>query len=282
MKARNHYLYWLYVAACVAYVFYGQYSYTGLYRLIAEWQLSMFGSYSSTMTFVALMAALMIPGAALTELLGLDPKLEFNLGILEPGMQALASPRGLLTAGLVLAAASVGAGWYWYGKITANVAYEAFDLSKGKAPPSDHVTITGIAHPEYHVDFGESASRHSRYIPITAADWRPGDPLVYFMKIPPGDRRTLDLQAAGPAPVTTAPGVLIENGLPGPVAEVYRQHNMALAAAPVVLDHPGAETVLYFFAAGFCGIASIYFLVAAATTAFRRRHAKINGPLQLP
>jgi hypothetical protein len=46
---------------------------------------------------------------------------------------------------------------------------------------------------------------------------------------------------------------------------------MALAASPVVLDHPDAGTAPYFVAAAFGGIGSIYFLVVAATTAFRRR-----------
>jgi hypothetical protein len=269
MKARNHYLYWLYMAGCFAYVGYEWYSYTGFYRLLAEWQLSTFGSYSGNITFAAPLAVLMIPGAVLAELLGLGPKFKLKLGALEPGIRALASPRRLLTAGLVLAAASAGTGWYCYSKTTGIVAYETFDLSKGNAPLSDHVTITGVAHPEYWVE----TYSDNLYMPITAADWQRGDPLVYFMKTHSGRRGTLDLSyATGPVPLTAEPGVLIENGLPGPVAEIYRKHDdMALARSPVVLDHPGAETATYFVAAAFGGIGSIYFLVVAATTAFRRR-----------
>jgi hypothetical protein len=40
------YLYWLYFFGCCAYVGYGWHSYTGLYRLAAEWQMSAVGSYS--------------------------------------------------------------------------------------------------------------------------------------------------------------------------------------------------------------------------------------------
>jgi len=36
---------WLYVIAAGAYVFYGWYSYSGLFRLAAEWQLEQYGSY---------------------------------------------------------------------------------------------------------------------------------------------------------------------------------------------------------------------------------------------
>jgi hypothetical protein len=46
------YLVWLYLAGCFAYVGYEWYSYTGLYRLAAEWQMSRFGSYSLKMTLL--------------------------------------------------------------------------------------------------------------------------------------------------------------------------------------------------------------------------------------
>jgi hypothetical protein len=57
------------------------------------------------------------------------------------------------------------------------------------------VTITGIARTEYIVEFGtkrDSTTILDRYIPLTPASWRPGQPLVYFMKtnatayMPPG------------------------------------------------------------------------------------------------
>jgi hypothetical protein len=43
MKGMKKYLVWLYMAGCFAYVGYEWYSYTGLYRLAAEWQMSRFG-----------------------------------------------------------------------------------------------------------------------------------------------------------------------------------------------------------------------------------------------
>jgi hypothetical protein len=155
-------------------------------------------------------------------------------------------------AGLVLAAVAAGAGWYGYGKATATtVAFESFDLSNDNVPPSNHVAMTGVVHTEYVVELqtkrGESTSI-DHYVPITATNWRPGDPLVYFFKTkataytPPEGGKSFEFSPRTPPfRMTTQPSALIENGLPGPVAEVYRKDNVALAPAPVVVDHPSAE-----------------------------------------
>jgi hypothetical protein len=267
-------LYWLYLAGCLAFVGYEWYSYSGLYRMAAEWQMDTFGSYSLKLTALVLLVALMIPGAIVAKLLGLELK------GLEPRAPAV-DVRLVLVAGLILAVMAAGAGWYGYGKATEKVAFESFDLSNGKVPPSNHVTMTGVAHTEYLVEFEtkhNGSTSVDRYVPITAANWRPGDPLVYFMKtnttayMPPGGGKPFELsRRTPPFRMTTQPSVLIENGLPGPVAEVYRKRNVALAPAPVVLDHPGAEAAPYFITAGIGGVGGISCLVAAVTMAIRRR-----------
>src|SRR5262249_48846916 len=147
--------------------------YSGLYRLAAEWQMDTFGSYEIKLTVVVVTAALILPGALVAKLSGL------KLNGLEP--RALAKDaRLMLAAGLVLAAAAGGLGWYGYAIASEAAAFEAFDLSNDKAPPSRYVAMTGIAHTEYLVEL-ETERRVDRYIPITAANWRPGDPLVYFI-----------------------------------------------------------------------------------------------------
>jgi len=182
-----------------------------------------------------------------------------------------------LIAGVVLLALGAGLGWYVYSEATAEAAFEAFDLSKSTAPPSDHVVMTGIAHPEYQVDFGKT-HRPDHYVPITAADWRRGDPLVYFLKTqavdytPREGGRSYEFSRQTPPFPLTWRGVLITGGvggLPGPVAEVYRRNNVALAPAPVLLDPNPAQTFLY--AAIACGGGGLYLLLWAAVTEFRRR-----------
>jgi hypothetical protein len=275
MKGMKKYLFWLYVAGCFVYVGYEWYSYTGLYRLAAEWQMSTFGSYSMKMTLLLPLLVLLIPAAVAVKLLGLEVDARSAAAV-------NASPRAVLVLGLVLIAVAVGAGWYGYGKASANVAFEAFNLSNSQVPQSTHVVMTGVAHTEYQVEFqtksGGSTSL-DRYIPITAANWRRGDPLVYFMKTnatvymsPEGGKFFEFSQRTPPFPMTTQPGVLIQNDLPGPVAEVYHKHNVALAPLPVVLDlDTGADAGPYFITAGVGSIGGFSCLLAAAMIAMRHR-----------
>jgi hypothetical protein len=162
------------------------------------------------------------------------------------------------------------------------VDVESLDLSKGDTPRSPHVTITGIARTEYIIEFGtkrDSTTILDRYIPLTSASWRPGQPLVYFMKtnitayMPPGGGGMLMLSPRTPAfQITTQPGVLVRDGLPGPVGEAYRKNNLAVASPPIVLDlSPGADLKPFFVTAGVSGILGFVMLVSAGAAALRQR-----------
>jgi hypothetical protein len=63
---------------------------------------------------------------------------------------------------------------------------------------------------------------------------------------------------------------LIDNGLPGPVAEIYRNDG-TLAPAPVLLDPDAhADAMPYFVTAGVGGLFGFWCLVIAAVGAFRQ------------
>lgn len=175
MKGTKQYVVWLYMAGCSAYVGYEWYCYTGLYRLAAEWQMRTFGSYSMKLTLLLPLLVVLIPGLVVARMLGVEVNARRSVAV-------RASPRVALVLGLVLIAVAVGAGWYGYGKAIADVDFEAFNLSNSQAPQSTHMVMTGFAHTEYQVEFetksGGSTSLH-RYIAITAANWRRGDPLTY-------------------------------------------------------------------------------------------------------
>jgi len=271
---------WLYLAGCLAYVSYEWYSYTGLFRLAAEWQMRTFGSYSVKVTLLVPLVVLLVPGLALARMLGVETDVRKSAAV-------NASPRVVLVLGLVLIAVAVGAGWYGYRKASADIAFEAFNLSNSQAPQSTHVVMTGFAHTEYQVEFEtktRGSTSHDRYIPITAANWQRGDPLVYFMKtnatayVPPGGGRFFEFsQRTPPFPITTEPGVLIKNDLPGPVVEVYRKHNVALAAPPLVLDlDTGADGRPYFIVAGVGGVGGFICLLTAAMVAIRERRRALK------
>jgi hypothetical protein len=264
----------LYIAAACAYIFYEWYAYAGLYRLAAEWQLEQFGSYRLKLTLIFPIMVLLAPAAVLITLTGMQDQLRgADAG---PG-----SPAIFVLLGVVALAVAAGAGWYGYAKSMETVDVESLDLSKGDTPRSTHVAITGIARTEYIIEFGTKTSGTTildRYIPLTPANWRPGQPLVYFMKtnttayMPPGGSMVMLSPRTPPFQITTQPGVLVRDGLPGPVGEGYRKNNIAVSSPPIVLDlNPGADLQPFFVTAGVSGVLSFFMLVAAGAAAVRQR-----------
>ena len=266
---------WLYIVAVTGYIFYGWYSYTGLFRFAAEWQLEHFQAYSVKLTLIVSILVLLIPAAVLAKVFGVEYQLRRG------GSGGGSS--GLFAAlGVVALAVAVGAGWYGYEKSMETVNVESLDLSKGDAPRSEHVVITGVARTDYIIEFETKIAGMKtldRYVPLTSAAWRPGQPLVYFMKtnttayLPPGGGRVFMLsQGAPPFQMTTQPGVLVRDGLPGPVAERYRKNNIALASPPILLNlSSGADVQPFFVTAGVSGMLGFFMLVAAGAMALRQR-----------
>jgi hypothetical protein len=279
MKSVLKWVIWLYIAAVCAYVFYEWYAYAGLYRLAAEWQLEQFGSYRMKLTLLFPLLVLGSPAAVLVTLTGMQGQMR------NPGSGA-GSPATFVLLGVVALAVAAGAGWYGYVRSMETFDVESLDLSKGDTPRSTHVTITGVARTEYIVEFGtkrDSTTLLDRYVPLTPASWRPGQPLVYFMKtnttayVPPGGGSMLMLSPRTPAfQITTQPGVLVRDGLPGAVGEGYRKNNIAVASPPIVLDlSPDADLKPFFVTAGVSGVLSFFMLVAAGAAAVRRRRQEI-------
>jgi hypothetical protein len=275
MKSVLKFLIWLYVVVAGAYVMYGWYSYTGLYRLAAEWQLEHYGSYSVKLSAIVPLLILLIPGVVLARLFGVQDQLRSaGSGTGSSGMLAL--------LGVMALAVAVGAGWYGYRTSTEEASFESIDLSKGDTPRSAHVALTGVARTEYVIELETKIAGTTtidRYIPLTPAAWRRGEPLVYFLKtnatvyLPPGGGKMLQLsQTTPPFEMTTQPGVLVRDGLPGPIRDRYRKSNIAVASPPTVLDlSAGADVTPFFVTAGVSGLFGFFMLVAAGAMAMRRR-----------
>jgi hypothetical protein len=285
MKAAARHALLAYFAAAVLYAGYAWYSHTGLYRLAAELQMQMFGAYSLRMTFLAPLVVLMIPGAVIGRGFGLRRKPVRRGGPASSSSSSAASsspPTGIALIGVVLLLVATGAGWLGYQKTVEAQRIESVDLSQNGKPASTHVAMTGIARTEYILKFETAAggtTTTDNYIPLTPSGWRRGDPLVYFLKTnatvyfpSEGGKYSEYAQATPPFRMTTRPAVLVRNALPGPIADIYRKHNIALSDAPVVLDlNPGAEAEPYLVTMGLAGLAGFCCMMAAVLTALRRR-----------
>jgi hypothetical protein len=76
--------------------------------------------------------------------------------------------------------------------------------------------------------------------------------------------------------ITTQPGVLVRDGLPGPVGERYRKNNIAIASPPIVLDlSSDADVRPFFVTAAVSGALSFFMLVAAGAAAVRQRRQEM-------
>ena len=279
MKSVLKPLIWLYIALACAYIFYEWYAYIGLYRLAAEWQLEHYGSYQLRLTLIVPILVLLSPAAVLVSLSGMRDQMR-------SADAGAGSPRMFVLLGVAALAVAAGAGCFGYLKSTQAFGVESLDLSKGDTPQSTHVAITGIARTEYIVEFGTKTggtTTADRYIPLTPPTWRPGQPLVYFMKtnitayMPPGGGSMVMLSPRTPPfEMTTQPGVLVRDGLPGPVSERYRKNNLALASPPIVLDlGAGADVKPYFITAGMSGLLGFVMLASAGAAAFRQRRQEM-------
>jgi hypothetical protein len=271
---------WICFAAATAYAGYSWYTYSGLYRLIAEWQLDTFGSFSVKLTLLGMILALIVPVAIVGRLLG-GP----NLMNKPDGLARAQNSPGLIALlGLLLLAAGAAAGWLGYQKSQETIAYESIDLAAGQLPSTQHVVLTGIARTEYLMQYETKSSGSPTihtYFPLTSSSWRRGEPLVYFLKtnatayMPEGGGRMFAFsRTTPPFKMNTQKALLVRNGLPGPVGEAYRKNNIAIADAPNVLDvSPGADYETYMIAAIACALGGFFTLFASAMMAVRRRRA---------
>jgi hypothetical protein len=268
---------WSCFAAAIAYMGYSWYTYSGLYRLIVEWQLETFGSFSLKMTLIGMMLVLIVPVAIVGRLLG-GPNL-INKPLVA---QTQGSPRLTALIGLLLLVASAGVGWFAYQKSQETITYEPVDLTAGQLPSTQHVVLTGIARTNYLMQYetksGGTSTVHT-YIPLTAATWRPGEPIAYFLDtnatvyIPEGGGRTFAFsRTTPPFKMTTQKALLVRNGLPGPIGEAYHKNSIAIADPPIVLDvSPDADFETYAIASIACALGGFFTLIASAVAAVRRR-----------
>jgi hypothetical protein len=198
--------------------------------------------------------------------------------------QAKSSPGLIALLGLLLLAASAGAGWIGYQKSQETITYESVDLTAGQLPSTEHVVLTGIAWTEhlmlYETKRSGSSTTHT-YVPLTSSNWRRGEPFVYFLKtnatayMPEGGGRMFAFsRTTPPFKMTTQKALLVRNGLPGPVGEAYRKSSVAMSDPPIVLDvSPDADYAIYMIAAIACALGGFFTLFASARMAVRRRRA---------
>jgi hypothetical protein len=260
---------------------YGWYAYEGLYLLFAEWQLATFDTYYSYPTAL-------VPGVVLAL-----PALQLLKWLNRRAGQAAAAPRSpgrnlLLTAIVGVVALLMAAGAYTIGqREEARVRTVAtLDLRQTMTPPAaERLVVIGLAHPDLTTSLEttmRSSTRTEYYVPLTAPDWQPDQPLVYFLKteqnafIEPGTRRIHSLTSDHePFALTTGPAYIESHMLPGPLREEYRRAGLVLGPRLHILNQQTSSAFHLYWAAaligGIIGVACVAGAGAAALNLWLRK-----------
>jgi hypothetical protein len=268
----------LWCLVVIGYVAYGWYAYAGVYRVFAEWQISVFGSYRVLLTALLPVLALILP--LLPAAIWLQRKTGSGWSV---PPDARRTAWALSAIGGVALLAAAGAGALGYRTATKEPVVAPFDLRQATAlPAADRFVVTGLARTDLMLGF-ETESRGTKrsysFVPLTPPDWRRGQPLTYFLKtnqtayVPTGGGGSFRL-ATGQPPflMTTRPTVVESHTLPGPLRETYANNKVKLAGKLYIFDQNVAAALEhYWMIAGIAGLGGIACLLSAVVFARRAR-----------
>ncbi|RJF89499.1 hypothetical protein D3874_23085 [Oleomonas cavernae] len=275
---------WLWVLVVAAYFAWGVYSYSGLYKMLAQWQIREWGSYQVGWT--ALVPGFLLAGPALSVLGRRARVREAAEAPHDPAARTRRALRVILPLALVSLLAAAGAYYYstTFASREAPPATVTIAALGAATPPDGAVILVGEAQAVRTVALEETISgtkRLYRYVPIVKPGAAATDPIRFFLKtnathylVPGGRPQPYDGGGDPAFAITTQTGVLIANGLPGAVEALYGQEGIALARPYYyVLDltPEGARAPFYIAAAlgGFLGL--ILLVVALAQWRLIRR-----------
>jgi hypothetical protein len=307
MKILGKFLLFAFFALALGYCGYSAYSYTGLYRLGAELQIHYFNAYDEKITFFATLlcsfAIVGVPLLALEKFLGLNTEAtQQELNKSDDEQREVDRKRRtaafLAVVGVVALLAAGVAGWLAYAEAEAPVVVADIDLAKAadRTPTTGHARLAGIVLPDQTLTLetetgSQITGNHTAtesFIPVVPPGWRQGQPVTYFMQLrgvkflkPAGSDGFVPLTPTTPPfAVKTEEGVLLADGLPGAIAELYRRNGMVLAATTAVFDRDTrAEETHYSGVAIFAGMFALTCLFTAGLFAIvlRRRRSVGRG-----
>ena len=255
--------------AWCAFVVYGWITYTGAWQWMAEWEIQQFGAYREKATLLALIAGPILllnlpilliniirPGSVSYQLLG-RPTV---------GTQGKPGNPGKLLAAIAVVAlvAGTAAGAIAYQQSQTPVTFEAIDLARsGSTPATRHITLSGIARTESIVVLKKttgSTTSEETYLPVTAPNWRKGEPVSFFLS--PRSNAYVGADGFQMYAPNTRPfaiqqtGTVFSDGLPGLVRTEFERRGIVMASKIYVVDtKTDADLGLYYgiaFASGLC------------------------------
>jgi hypothetical protein len=274
-----------------AYLFYCAFTYRGLIRWLGDWEMRHLGGYAWRATLLGGLLVLLLPTYFLIKLLPKESAaLESGVAPpstpVDPSLAAVRVRRVLLGIGLASLAVALSSAFVGYRKSSEPVVYTPFDLSSASGPPAAHVDLVGVAQTGFIISQRERIGGHTTvrtYLPLTRADWRPLEPVAYFVEptspVYVDERGPLRFDPRTPPFGVRMRGVLVRDGLPGTVLAAFEKTGLKLAATTQLLDtRPAADDEVDFLVAGITGILGLLALAVLVVTGFARRRAAPGGP----
>jgi hypothetical protein len=223
-------------------------TYSGLYRLLAEWELRAFGAYRPFYTGFFVIIICLIPAGIAIQTIGRHRGLKRSPAdaAAHAARHAERSARvsnwveshRLRLVGLILTAMGVVVGAYFVGDgllAGDRVSVDAGAIERGDAPGGRWAEIAGRLLPERAVSVeeqGQATIRHL-YIPIVSPEWRLGRPVHLYLRI---YYTWLSLYATDLASGHYK-GMLAANDLPGVAVTVLAERGQPAPDRYWVLDY---------------------------------------------
>jgi hypothetical protein len=271
------------MVAWFGYLLSGWYTYTGAWQWLAEWELRQFGSYRERATLVALIAAPIVAANVpllIVNIIRPNTVPYFLLG--RPTWGVSIDPGRMLgaIAGLALVAgATAGVLGYVNGRTPRS--FEAIDLAHPSPPASRHGELTGIVQTEAILVFRKSvggAMTSETYIPVTAPDWRVGEPVSFFLKPQTSGYGDRLYQPGTPPFAIKQTGTIFADGLPGVVRTEYERRGYFMAQTVYVLDtDTKADVTVYYVVAGVSALCLLVTLPVWLIVRVKQRRAARIG-----
>lgn len=266
----------LWSALVAAYWFWAAISFSGLYRLLAEWQIAQFGGYYERGT--AILPAMLMAAPAVTYLRRRSQRAQAQAAArlgpeIAQAQRLRRSIWGTIAFGLV--AILVGAGAFLLSQNVPDgsgpaAPFDAATLGSGPVPQG-RVTIRGEVDPDASVAIAETRAITSHN--AVYAGFRPeGEnakdaPIRLFI-----ERSTGSGPMVNQAFLPDQTGFLVENGLPDRALRELEARGIRLASPHYVLrTSAGARRDTYYVVAAVAGFLGFVCLLVAGIMAFQGR-----------
>jgi hypothetical protein len=266
---------WLWLVIVIGFSTWGAITFSGLFRLVAEFQIDRFGGYSEKWT--AILPGLLLAAPALWYLRRQSAIAAAAVRAAGPQGEARQARRtGLVLGGIGLVSALVGAGAFLISQGLSDGSEPAipFDAATlGSAPaPTGRVRIHGTADPIATTGTTETgrinndSTLYAGFRPDGAAK---GTPIRLFIERDFGDSA---VAATGQFFLPEQTGYLVEDGLPALALHDLQARGIQVARPNYVLrDQLMSRREIYYVVAGLGGFFGLLFLAMAGALGVRAR-----------